>query len=256
MEREKKQNLHRKRTRKRKRRLFLKAFGIFLLLAGASALIVYYVFTVKEIIVEGNERYTDEQIQKFVQSDEYSWNSLYVVLKYQFFNVEAVPFVESMEISLKNPHTLKVQVYEKGIIGCLYIKSIGQYAYFDTDGFVVETSKEVIKDTPQVEGLDCDKVVLYEKLPIKDENVLKSLLTTSRALEKNGVIPAKIKFDETGDISLDYGAIQVLLGSSEELTQKILRLSYILPELSGKRGVLHIENWTENTPNIIFDEAK
>ena len=140
MEREKKQNLHRKRTRKRKRRLFLKAFGIFLLLAGASALIVYYVFTVKEIIVEGNERYTDEQIQKFVQSDEYSWNSLYVVLKYQFFNVEAVPFVESMEISLKNPHTLKVQVYEKGIIGCLYIESIGQYAYFDTDGFVVETS--------------------------------------------------------------------------------------------------------------------
>lgn len=256
MEREKKQNLHRKRTRKRKRRLFLKAFGIFLLLAGASALIVYYVFTVKEIIVEGNERYTDEQIQKFVQSDEYSWNSLYVVLKYQFFNVEAVPFVESMEISLKNPHTLKVQVYEKGIIGCLYIESIGQYAYFDTDGFVVETSKEEIKDIPKVEGLDCDKVVLYEKLPLKDGAILKNLLTVTRSLKKSGIEPETIQFADSGEMSLSYGGIDVLLGEAVYLTQKIQRLPYILPELTGKRGTLHVENWTENTTDIIFDEIK
>ncbi len=70
------------------------------------------------------------------------------------------------------------------------------------------------------------------------------------------MVPDKIQFGGSGEISLNYGDIQVLLGQSDNLTQKILRLSYILPELSGKKGVLHIENWTENTTNIIFDEIK
>ncbi len=249
-------SIREKKRKQRRRKKILVVLLAFLLTGSAAALIVWNVFTVKTVLVEGNEHYSDKQIQQFILNDEYSWNSLYVLLKHRLLEGEEIPFIDTVEISLKNPHTLNVHVYEKGVIGYLYISAIGQNAYFDTDGFVVETSKEVIEGTPQVEGLDCDKVVLYEKLPIKDENVLKSLLTTSRALEKNGVIPAKIQFGETGDISLDYGAIQVLLGSSEELTQKILRLSYILPELSGKRGVLHIENWTENTPNIIFDEAK
>ena len=207
------------------------------------------------VVVEGNEHYTDDQIERFVLSDDYSWNSLYVLLKYRFLNVEAVPFVDTMEVSLKDPHTLQVDVYEKGIIGYLYISAIGQNAYFDTEGFVVETSKEIVENIPQVEGLDCDKVVLYEKLPIKDEKILRSLLTVTQALKKNDVVSRKVQFNETGEISLDYGTVQVLLGGQENLTQKILRLSYILPELSGKTGTLHVENWTENTTDIIFDET-
>lgn len=118
----------------------------------------------------------------------------------------------------------------------------------------METSKEIVENIPQVEGLDCDKVVLYEKLPIKDEKILRSLLTVTQALKKNDVVSRKVQFNEIGEISLDYGTVQVLLGGSENLTQKILRLSYILPELSGKTGTLHVENWTENTTDIIFDE--
>ncbi len=75
-------------------------------------------------------------------------------------------------------------------------------------------------------------------------------------LQKSEIVPAQILFNEKGEISLDYGEIQVILGNSDNLTQKILRVSYVLPQLSGKKGVLHVENWSENTTNIIFDEAK
>lgn len=254
MEKNREELMREKRRRQKKRKILVSMFLAVLLTAGLSALIVWKGFTVKEIIVEGNEHYSDKQVERFVMSDKYSWNSLYVLLKYRFFETEDIPFVDTMEVSLKNPHTLKVDVYEKGIIGYLYISSIGQNAYFDTDGFIVETSKETIENIPQVEGLKCDKVVLYEKLPIQDEKVLKSLLTATQALRKNEVIPEKISFGGTGDISLAYGGIQVLLGSRENLTQKILRLPYILPQLSGKTGTLHVENWTENTKDIIFDE--
>lgn len=256
MEKEKTMSMREKYRRQKKRKVLLSVFLILFCLVSMFVLIVWKVFTVKTIKVEGNEHYSDSQIQKIVQADPYSWNSLYMLLKYRFLEGEEIPFVEELEVSLDNPHTLRIHVYEKGIIGYLYISSIGQNAYFDTDGFVVETSKETIEDIPQVEGLDCDKVVLYEKLPIKDENLLKSLLTVTRSLQKKEIIPQKIQFGSDGDISLDYGDIQVLLGQSDNLTQKVLRLSYILPNLSGKNGVLHIENWTENTTNIIFDEIK
>ena len=256
MEKDKTMSMRDRYRRQKKRKILLSAFLILFCFIAVSVLIIRKVFTVKTVVVEGNEHYSDSQIENIILSDEYSWNSLYMLLKYRFLEGEEIPFVEELEVSLDNPHTLRVHVYEKGIIGYLYISSISQNAYFDTDGFVAETSKEVIPDIPQVEGLDCDKVVLYEKLPIKDEDVLKSLLTVTRSLQKKEIIPQKIKFGSDDDISLEYGGIQVLLGRSDNLTQKILRLSYILPELSGKKGVLHMESWTENTTNIIFDEIE
>ena len=252
MSRNREEIARKKRRRKKRRKVF---FGV-LLLIGLSALIVWKVFVVKDIIVEGNEHYSDKQIEQIIGEDENSWNSLYVLLKYRFLDVEEVPFVDSIEVSLQNPRTLKVHVYEKGVLGYIFISAIGQNAYFDSDGFVVETSTEKIENIPQVEGIECDKVVLYEKLPIEDENVLKRLLAATKEIKKNEVVPEKIYFDEHKDISLRYGGIQVVLGDSQNLTQKILRLPYILPQLSGKTGTLHVENWSENTKDIIFQEDK
>lgn len=253
---EKKELLRDKRKRKKKRKIRLILVLSILTILLTAVLIVWKVYTVENIVVEGNEHYSAEQIKKFVTKDEYAWNSLYVLLKYHFFETEEIPFVDTMEISLTDPHTLKVDVYEKGIIGYLYIAAINQNAYFDKDGFVVETSKEIIEGIPRIEGLNCNKVVLYEKLPLQDGKILKNLLTATQALKKNEVVPDKVLFDESGDISLAYGDIQVLLGSSDNLTKKILRLPYILPQLSGKAGTLHVENWTENTTDIIFEEIK
>ena len=255
MVRDRKDLIREKRRKEKKRKRIVITLASLVLLLAISVLIIWKVFTVETIQVEGNEHYSDEQIQKFVLNDEYSWNSLYVVLKYCFIETKEIPFVDTMEVSLTNPHTLKVRVYEKGILGYLYIASIDQNAYFDKDGFVVETSKEMIEGIPQVEGLNCDKVVLYEKLPLKDEGILKSLLAASQALKKNEVVPDKIQFAENGDITLTYGGIEVLLGSSDNLTKKILRLPYILPQLSGMTGTLHVENWTENTTDIIFNKT-
>lgn len=248
--------LREKRKKKKKRKIKLIIFLTFLLVLGLWALIIWQVYRVKEVKVEGNVHYSKEQIEKFVLDDEYSWNSLYVYLKYRFMEMEQIPFVDTMEVSLEDPKTLKIFVYEKEIIGYLYISSIDQNAYFDKDGFVVETSKETIEGIPRVEGLNCGQVVLYEKLPIKDKNILRSLLSASQSLKKNGVVPEEILFEENGDLTLTYGNIRVLLGGGDKLTSKILRLSYILPQLEGKKGVLHVENWTENTTDIIFDQEK
>lgn len=141
------------------------------MLAATAVLVVWKVFVVKSVVVEGNELYSSEQIEQLVLNDEYSWNSLYVDLKYRFLDVGDVPFVDTMEISLDNPQTVRVSVYEKGILGGFYIGEIGQNAYFDKDGFVVETSAEDIPGVPKITGVTCNQVVLYEKLPLEDDEI-------------------------------------------------------------------------------------
>ena len=173
------------RQKKRKRNILI-LLALIALLVGIGVLLVTQVFTVKKVNVVGNELYTDEQIEEIVLSDEYSWSTLYVYLKYRFFHTQKLPFVDTMEVSLQpaKPHELTVEVYEKGILGYLYISSIDQNAYFDKDGFVVETSQEVIEDVPKIEGLTCDSVVLYEKLPLANDTALKNLLSLTQLLEK------------------------------------------------------------------------
>lgn len=245
--------------KKKKKRNILIVLALVILLIGTGALMVTQVFTVKKVNVVGNELYTDEQIREIVLSDEYSWSTLYVYLKYRFIHAEKLPFVDTMEVSLlpAKPHELTVEVYEKGILGYLYISSIDQNAYFDKDGFVVETSQEVIGDVPKIEGLTCDSVVLYEKLPLANDVALKNLLSLTQLLQKYEISAKRIKYDEaSGSMTVFCGKITVLVGNADNLAQKILRLQYILPKLEGKKGTLHLENWTSETTDIIFDPKK
>lgn len=228
------------------------AFLIFLLMLAIAALVVIKVFTVEKVEIEGNELYEDAMISSTILNDEYSWNSLYVFLKYKVKKVENVPFIDTMTVSLKNPHTLHVKVYEKGLVGYLYIGSLEQNVYFDKDGFVVETAKDVIEGIPRVDGLECEEIVLYEQLPIA-KNVLKELLTLTQALKRKELIPDSIIFGRDNSPVLVYGPVWVQLGSIELLTQKVDRVGKVLPQLAGESGVLHLEGWTEENTNIIFD---
>ena len=243
----------RREERKRKKRW--KAIGLTFLITALflaiAALVVIKVFVVEKVKVTGNEHYPDDAMEDWLLDDEYCWNSLYVYFKYKFVEPEEMPFVDTMEVFLESPHTLRIEVYEKALLGRVYIDALGQNAYFDKDGFVVELSSEV----PVVSGLEVEQIVLYEKLPIKGKNILKNLLSLTQMLKKYEQVPENIKYGEEGSYTLQYGGIKVLVGSAENLNEKIVRLSHVLPQLDGEKGTLHLESWTENTTDITFERA-
>ena len=244
------------RRRKKRRKIGLYILLILILLIAAGVFIVMNVFTVENVVVEGNELYSSTQIENMVLNDEYSWNSLYVDLKYRFVDIGEVPFVDTMEVSLDNPHTVHIKVYEKGMLGYLYINSIGQNAYFDKDGFVVETSTEVIDGVPKITGISCEEVVLYEKLQLENSDILRDLLNLTQTLKKYNLLPDEIQYDSNMEPVLYYGTIQVKIGSEDNLSQKVVSLSIILPQLDGLSGTLHLETWTPETTDIIWDRAE
>ena len=156
-----------KKTKKRKREKgSFPVWGIILLvvlvlLAGLTAAAYWYItanYTVTNVYVEGNVHYSNEEIMDMVMSGRYGNNSLILSLKYRDKSIEGIPFVEKMDVSVLDPHTVKIEVYEKALAG--YVEYLDRYLYFDKDGIVVESSSEKTKGIPMVTGLTFDHVVL------------------------------------------------------------------------------------------------
>ena len=229
-------------------------FLIFIFVLAALILIAIEVFQVKKVVVSGNELYSDKQIQKSVLNDDYSWNSLYVYFKYKLFQMKEIPFVDEMEISLQSPQIINIKVYEKAIIG--YIEADNQNIYFDKEGFVVEISKKTIDGVPKVDGLECQEAIVYEKLNINNDILLTDILALSQQLQKYRLIPDTIICSSDQELTADFGDIQVIVGDSDYLVEKMMRLDSIYPQLKGKKGVLHLENWTPMTSDIVFDPVE
>ena len=86
---------------------------------------------------------------------------------------------------------------------------------------------------------------------------MKNLLSLTQLLEKYEISSKKIKYDQLAKTMTVYsGKIEIRVGNADNLSQKIMRLQYILPQLEGKKGTLHLENWTSETTDIVFDPKK
>ena len=55
-------------------------------------------------------------------------------------------------------------------------------------------------------------------------------------------------------MTLYFGEVRVSVGTDDYLDEKIMNLQYILPELDGKSGELQMENYSEDTTNIPFQQ--
>lgn len=218
-------------------------------LLGYSYVLEHY--TVTTSYVEGNVHYTDEEILAMVMEGRYGNNSLFLSVKYRDKSISDVPFVEKMDVSVVDPHTIKVEVYEKALAG--YVEYLEHYMYFDKDGIVVESSTEKTPGIPLVTGLSFDHVVLYEPLPVENPEIFKSILSITQLVNKYNLSIDRIFFGSDDTLTLYFDEVRVALGEAEDLDEKLMKLQYMLPELSGKKGVLRMENYTEETKNISFE---
>ena len=219
------------------------------LLALAAQVLQHY--RVTTVYVEGNVHYTNEEIMDMVMAGELGDNSLYLAIKYKNKGVEDVPFIQTMDVDILSPDTIKITVYEKALAG--YIEHLGRFMYFDKDGIVVEASMERTVGIPQVTGLSFSHVVMHEKLPVENTDVFEDILDITQLLNKYGIVADKIRFDKTMHKTLYFGDARVSLGSNDNIGEKIMKLKAILPELEGKKGLLRMDNYSEEVQNITFE---
>ena len=242
----------------RNRHLGLKiGIALTILLSALLAGGCYYIvttYTVKTVYVEGNVHYTDEQIMDMIMTGRLGHNSIYLNVKYSNQTVEGIPFVSAIEVKILEPDTVSIRVYEKSFAG--YVTYLGRYMYFDRDGVVVESSEQRTAGVPEVTGLKFDHVVMYEKLPVENEQIFARILDITQSLGKYELKADKLFFDREYKVTLYFENVRVQIGDNSNIDEKFSRLRSILPELAGKKGVLQMENFTGEAKVIPFQEDK
>ena len=225
------------------------AAGIFLFLLLIASGVLFYIgkhYHVETIYVEGNVHYTNEEIIQMVTSERLGDNSLYLSLKYKNKGIRGIPFIENMDVKVLAPDTIKIVVYEKAVAG--YVEYLDKYMYFDKDGTVVEASDAKTAGIPQVTGIPFNQVVLYEPLPVDNQEVFKEILYMTQILSKYEISADKM--------TLYFGDVRVKLGNDDNVEEKISRLKQILPAAAGTKGVFHMENYSGSGSNVTFEQDK
>ena len=220
------------------------------LLAGLVFFFSY--FHVTKVEVMGTSRYTDEQVKEMALQGAFTDNSVLAVLLHSRVDVEGVPFVEGFYITRLSHNSICISVREKKAVGC--IPYLDSYIYFDRNGIFIESSHTRDELVPFFDGIEVSHVIEGEKLPIKGNSVLTTAVALATIFQKNDAIPDHIEFDTSYQITLTYGDIRVMLGKDEYLEDKMTRVSAILPKLSGKKGILHLENVNDNSKTITFEQ--
>ena len=226
--------------------------------AGAAALLIFVLvfflgFRVTSVQVEGNSFYTDDQIKNMVINVPLAKNSILA----GFINTEKstkdASMIDTIRISRINRNTLLLQVEEKQMIG--YIEFQGQCVNFDRQGIIQIITDAPLENVPKIEGIDVKEAVQGERLSGISRTKLNTILSVGKMLEKMENKPDRLGFNELNQLVMYYGDIEVRLGDDENMDEKINRLVGILPELEGMSGILHLENTTEDSESVVFDDS-
>lgn len=181
--------------KERKKRIIKQAAmkAILVIILVCIAMITFLLlFQVRKIEVSGNQYLSRQEIADWVQDDNWSSNSLYVMIRNHLMNHELLPAMEEANVTMKNPWTVKVTIKEKRVAG--YIVSGDECIYFDKDGIVLAKTKELWDGIPCIEGLEVKKVQLYKELPVSKANkkAFGNLLDMTMTLKKCDLAPDKI----------------------------------------------------------------
>lgn len=208
-------------------------------------------YQVKTVYVDGNVHYTSEEIQEMVMGGPLGRNSLYLSSKYKNKGLNDIPFIDTIDVNILSPDTIRITVYEKALAG--FVEYLGKYMYFDKDGTVIESSTIKTVGIVQITGLSFEYVVLGKPLPVEDEQIFKLILNTSQLLTKYGLTADKLHFDSSYNMTIYFDDVRVNIGTEEMLDEKLMLLPQMLPALEGKKGVLRLENYSDNIGSITFE---
>lgn len=231
-----------------------KKLAIFFACFFSIAIIFLAGMRVSYVKVTGNHMYTEEEVERIVFPDGISRNTALCMFRILRGEKQNLPFVEDYKVSLLSPATAEIILYEKSIVG--YVSYMSSNMYFDKDGVIVESSTRKLDGIPEITGLKFGQIVLYQKLPVNNENIFAMILNLTQTLATNGIPADKIRYDGDWNATLSIGDVNVLLGTAEEMNGKLSELSNIYPEIQSLSGTLDLSDYDSTNANRMYSFKK
>ena len=217
-----------------------------------AVIIFFSYYKVDSVEIRGTSHYTDEEVKNMVLRGPMASNSVLAPLIYSTTNTDDIAYVDAFKVTQLNRNTICISVKEKKAVGC--IRYLDSYIYFDRNGIFVEGSQNRDETVPYFDGIQVNSIVMDEKLDIRGDTVLNTAVALSTIFQKNDMIPDHIQFDSSYSISLIYGDVTVQLGKDVDLEEKMNRVIAILPQIQGKKCILHMESVA--TDSNTFEEEQ
>lgn len=228
---------------------YLIRFAAVLVIVGVLLLLLGGIFRTEEITVEGLSYYTEEEFLARISGERARKNTL--LFRWEQFRVgeQQVPYIERYDITTEGKNVIRIQVYEKILVGC--VKVMGQYLYFDKDGYVTETSVEQLPGVPLIKGLEFDRIVLYEKLKIQKDELYDVILNITKLVREYEIPAESITFNGKGEVELAVGTSSVSLGRRVAYDLPIQKLADILPSISDRNLYIDLSGYEGGQEDII-----
>lgn len=226
---------------------------LLILLIGVGIWYLVTNWSIEAIEIDGTSTYTDEEVIHAMQEEDYVPNTLVMILENRIFGQTYLPFVEKVTMSWKNPHILKVHIKERLRAGVF--EYMEKYVYFNETGMAMESRNHLFPEVPVVTGLEYDKLVLGEKIPVKDDYFRNIVLITKKIASYKLNI-SEIHFDDKDQITLTSGNYQIFLGSSKDIEDKMSKISSVLEAVSEKhkKGTIDLSLYDSEKEIITFHE--
>lgn len=250
----KNQNL--KQEKKDSRNHVIKTIFMLVLFLVAIVLVCMSgAFNVSEIIVEGNDAISKEQMISFSGIEK--GTNLFAISKENVVSkMKENPYIDSVEVKRCLPNKVKLVIKERKIEYALPLAN--SYIYINRQGYVLKISNEIenvpqiiggstdltkLNETEQLEKVDLDKLVCVEKI-IQTATIhkIQDLITKIDISNENDYA---IYFESEGKIAY--------LGSGTELNTRFLYIKAILKEQQGKNGKI-FANMDLNEEWVYFSE--
>lgn len=227
------------------------AIVILLALIGT---VIYFVCPLKEVTVEGTDLYSKEEVTGYILDDKYCANTVYAFLKNKILPKGNAEFIDSFDVQITGRNSITIICNEKNILGYV-TNDASEYVYFDYDGIIAEISPTYVDGYMRVEGVTYENAQVGDMLSIGEDQIgyLSSLI---KIIKKDELVPNVISYDEYNRIVLVYDNYNISLGNSAYLEEKLDRVKYILPQIEGMSGTLHLENYSPSNTDIVFEKAE
>lgn len=239
----------RKRRRLMIRRTIIVLSLLLIVLAIVAAVVVKIVadqksakgekvgfLAVKEILVEGDTRYTDEEIIK--ASGLYVGQSLLSVNKVQAHDAltATFPYLNTIEVSNASFYTLRIRLTEVPVMAAVEVEDGWMILGDNNRAMELVTADKIPAGTVCIRGASFEeKVVGKSLLDERSLRICRSLLEASRQYGLSNMTTIDVSVKTKISILLNE-QMQVVLGTETNLSNQVKALVDILPTLYKNNG--------------------
>lgn len=236
---------HKKGRKRRGKKVLLKLAGIIII---AVVILLSPIFSIKNITVTDMEAYTQSEICEIggISAGE----NVFVTALTAAKKLESNPYFKTVSVKIGLPSSITVNIEERKVRG--YISYMGSYLYIDEYGLVLDSKNNFKTRLPVFTGLEFSKFKVGEKLPVDNDKAFETVVEMTQILTKYDALEDVDSVDvkDVNNILIVCGSVQVKIGTTRELDQKIRIMHEILKQLTeDDRGTLDL---TDLSKPLIF----